>query len=297
MTRSHCLTLVVDRAARTLDTSVVDIAREMVKGAAPIVLSAGEAVDIPCAAPGAGSASLATIRAAFNGKGVDVLLTRARGRRKGLLIADMDSTILAGETLDDLATHAGIGEKVIEITRLSMNGEMNFEDALRARVALLKGLPVSLLEKAWADVRLNEGAKTLVATMSAHNATTALISGGFTYFTSRVAEMCGFTEHHSNVLGVAGDVFDGTVHGPIVGPGAKHDHLVRLTAQRGLKAAATLCVGDGANDLPMLRVAGLGVAFHAKPVVRQEITNQLNHAGLRGVLFAQGYRVSDFRDA
>ncbi|GBQ65812.1 phosphoserine phosphatase [Ameyamaea chiangmaiensis NBRC 103196] len=296
MTRSHCLTLVVNRAAGTLAAPVIDAAREMVKGAAPVVLSAGEAVDIPCGAPGSGSAQLSTIRAALNGKGVDVLLTRARGRRKGLLIADMDSTIVTGETLDELAEYAGIGEAVRAITARSMNGEMNFEEALRARVALLRGKPEALLERAWADVTLNEGAKTLVATMRAHNATTALISGGFTFFTARVAELCGFAEHHANHLGTDGDVFDGTVGEPIVGPDAKLAHLERLSAARGLKLSATLCVGDGANDLPMLRQAGLGVAFHAKPVVRQAIEQQVNHAGLRALLFAQGYTARDLRD-
>ncbi|GBQ33523.1 phosphoserine phosphatase SerB [Gluconacetobacter azotocaptans] len=296
MSLSHTLTLVARRDATTLTDAVVRAARDMVRGAAPVILSPGEAVDIPCPATAPGMPTLDTIRAAFGPRHVDTLLTRSRGRRKGLLIADMDSTIVANETLDDLAAHAGIGERIAEITRRSMNGEIDFESALRERVGLLKGLPASLLETAWKDVRLNEGARELVATMHAHNARTALVSGGFTFFTGRVAALCGFSEHHANVLESRDGTLTGEVGTPILGPDAKRAHLHRLAEAGRLKPAATLAVGDGANDLAMLREAGLGIAFHGKPIVRAAVTNRVDHTTLRTLLFAQGYPAASFVD-
>ncbi|MBB2203248.1 phosphoserine phosphatase SerB [Gluconacetobacter tumulisoli] len=294
MSLSHTLTLVARRDATTLTDAQVRAARDMVKGGAPVILSPGEAVDIPCPAPGPGMPTLDTIRAVFGPRHVDTLLTRSRGRRKGLLVADMDSTIVANETLDDLAAHAGIGERIAEITRRSMNGEIDFESALRERVGLLKGLPASLLDTAWKDVRLNEGARELVATMRARNAHTALVSGGFTFFTGRVAALCGFSEHHANVLESRDGTLTGEVGTPILGPDAKRAHLHRLAEAGRLKPAATMAVGDGANDLAMLREAGLGIAFHGKPIVRAAVTNRVDHTTLRTLLFAQGYPAASF---
>ncbi|GBQ79663.1 phosphoserine phosphatase [Gluconacetobacter johannae DSM 13595] len=294
MSLSHTLTLVARRDATTLTDALVRAARDMVRGAAPVILSPGEAVDIPCPATEPGMPTLDTIRAVFGPRHVDTLLTRSRGRRKGLLIADMDSTIVANETLDDLAAHAGIGERIAEITRRSMNGEIDFESALRERVGLLKGLPASLLETAWKDVRLNEGARELVATMRARNARTALVSGGFTFFTGRVAALCGFSEHHANVLESRDGTLTGEVGAPILGPDAKRAHLHRLAEAGRLKPAATLAVGDGANDLAMLRDAGLGIAFHGKPIVRAAVANRVDHTTLRTLLFAQGYPAASF---
>ncbi len=223
-----------------------------------------------------------------------MLFTRARGRRKGLLVADMDSTIVASETLDDLAAEAGIGEQVAAITRRSMNGEIDFEQALRERVALLKGLGTAALERTLAHTRLSPGAGVLVATMRAHNARCALVSGGFTWFTSRIAALCGFDEHHANLLEQADGRLTGTVGEPIVGRAAKLGILTRLAAERGLRLSATLAVGDGANDLDMLKAAGLGIAFHAKPVVRDAIETRIDHADMRALLFAQGYPARAF---
>ncbi|MFT8886203.1 MAG: phosphoserine phosphatase SerB, partial [Acetobacter papayae] len=212
---------------------------------------------------------------------------------------DMDSTIVANETLDDLATHAGLGEKVAAITARSMNGELDFATSLRERVALLRGLPTSLLETAWKDVILNPGALEMVRTMSAFGARTALVSGGFTFFTARVAALCGFDEHHANVLLMdkATDSLTGETAQPVLGPDAKLHLLETLQQSHNLPEDAALAIGDGANDLPMLHRAGLGLAFHAKPVVRQAITNQINHASLRAALFAQGYPASVFVSA
>lgn len=297
MSLSHTITLVARRDATTLTDADARAARDMVKGGVPVILSPGEAVDIPSPAPHAGMPTLDTMRAVFGPRQIDVLLTRSRGRRKGLLVADMDSTIVANETLDDLAAHAGIGERIAEITRRSMNGEIDFAAALRERVALLAGLPATLLEKAWKDVKLNEGARELVATMRAHNARTALVSGGFTFFTGRVAALCGFAEHHANSLQISGGALTGTVGEPILGPDAKLAHLRRLAEEGRLKPAATMAVGDGANDLAMLKEAGVGIAFHAKPIVRAAIGNRVDHASLRALLFAQGYPAAAFTGA
>ncbi len=291
------LTLIADRTAGSLTAAQIEAAREMVQGAAPTVLSEGEAADIPCPAHSFSQPSIATIRAAFTGSRIDVVFTRARGRRKGLLVADMDSTIVTSETLDDLARHAGIGDKVSAITARAMNGEIAFEEALRERVALLKGLSTDALQQTLAETRLTPGARTLVATMRAHNARCALVSGGFTWFTERIAEQCGFDEHHANALGHVDGRLTGDVGTPIAGRAAKLALLTGLARERGLRPSATLAVGDGANDLDMLQAAGLGFAFHAKPVLRQAIETRIDHADLRAALFAQGYPAHSFVEA
>ncbi|MGI4959792.1 MAG: phosphoserine phosphatase SerB [Janthinobacterium lividum] len=292
----YTLTLVAQREAGLLTSAMVEQARELVSGQPALVLSEGEAVDIPCPAPVPGQPSLDAIRTSFMGQAVDVLLTRSRGRRKGLLVADMDSTIVSSETLDELAIRAGVGEEVAAITRQSMNGEIDFASALRERVKLLKKLSVTALEQTWAETKLTPGARTLVATMRAHNATTALVSGGFTWFSERVAAACGFDIHHANQLGIQNGRLTGSVAEPILGREAKLESLRSLAGSRGLRLAATLAVGDGANDLDMLREAGVGVAFHAKPVVTDAIANRVDHADLRALLFAQGYRAADFSE-
>ncbi|GAB6967256.1 phosphoserine phosphatase SerB [Komagataeibacter kakiaceti JCM 25156] len=292
---SHTLVLVANRGATSLTPVDIQMARDLVRGAAPVTLSEGEAVEIACNAPATWEApDIGAARDVFAGRDIDVLVTPRANRRKRLLVADMDSTIVGCETLDDIAAHAGIGDRIAEITRRSMNGEIEFEAALHERVALLRGLPVTLLEKAWKDVRLNAGARELVRTMRAHGARTALVSGGFTFFTSRVAELCGFDENHANTLLATGGELTGKVGHPILGPDAKLAHLRRLVAQGGLDMADAMATGDGANDLAMLRVAGAGIAFHAKPAVRREISNQVNATTLRSLLFAQGYHVNEF---
>ena len=289
---SHVLTLVAARKAGPLTPAQVTRVRDAVRGGAAETLSPGEAVDIPCPkAP-----DLAVVRAVLGGAAVDAIATRARGRRKGLLVADMDSTIVTGETLDELAALAGVGEAVAAITRRSMNGEVDFAGALRERVAMLRGAPLALLEACWAGVRLTEGARTLVATMRAHNAMTALVSGGFTAFTGRVAALCGFDEHRANVLLDDGAALTGAVGEPVLDRDAKLVALRELAAARGVQLRATLAVGDGANDLAMLGEAGLGVAFRAKPVVAVAAAHRVEHADLRALLFAQGYPVGAFRE-
>jgi phosphoserine phosphatase len=291
---SYVLTLVADRRAISLTADAVDRVRAAVGGGdVPRVLADAEAVEFRVwEAP-----NLEAARAALEGAAIDVLCTRARGRRRGLLVADMDSTIVTGETLDELAAFAGLGEKIAAITRRSMNGEIDFREALRERVAMLKGLDLSALEKTWGRTQLTSGAKTLVATMRKHGALTALVSGGFTFFTARVATLCGFDQHRANVLLDDGKALTGAVAEPILGSDTKLAALQEMAALRGVRMTATLAIGDGANDLAMLKAAGLGVAYRAKPVVAAEVANRVDYADLRAPLFAQGYTAADFVEA
>ncbi len=286
---SHIVTLIA-APGDTLDSDLIARIRHRIGGGPEQVLSPGEAVDIPCPlAP-----DLPAIRAALRGRAVDAVATAEAGRRKRLLVADMDSTILDAETLDELAEQAGLKDEIAAITRRSMNGEIDFADALRQRVAMLKGLPCDALEAAWRSVRLMAGARELVGTMRAHGATTVLVSGGFTWFTSRVAHLLGFDIHHANTLLDDGSVLTGKVAEPVLDRDAKRDTLVTITAAKRLDRAQTMAVGDGANDLDMLREAGLGIAFHAKPIVAAAIPARIDHADLRALLFVQGYRVQEF---
>jgi phosphoserine phosphatase len=290
---SYVLTLVAARDATTLSPGLITAVCHAVGGSdTPRVLSPGEAVEFFVKdAP-----DLARARAALGGAAVDVLTTRARGRRRGLLVADMDSTIVTTETLDELAVFAGVWEKIAAMTAQSMNGEIDFREALRARVAMLNGLDVAALEKTWARTKLMPGARALVATMAKHGALTALVSGGFTYFTGRVAALCGFAEHRANVLLEADGRLTGAVAEPILDQDAKLAALRDFAARRGVRMAATLAVGDGANDLAMLREAGLGVAYRARPIVAAAVVNRVDFADLRALLFAQGYGVGDIQE-
>jgi phosphoserine phosphatase len=290
---TYVLTLVVDRTVTTLSEAIIARVRDAIQGAAPVILSPGEAADIPCKTiPGE-----AILVDALGEAKVDAITTKARNRRKGLLVADMDSTIVTSETLDEMAAYAGLKDEIAAITRRSMNGELDFSEALRERVFMLKGLKLDALEKTWERTKLTPGARELVATMRAHNATTALVSGGFTYFTSRVAAEIGFDLHRANTLLDDGTVLTGEVGEPILDRDAKLATLHELAEARKLKLSATLAVGDGANDLAMIREAGLGVAFHAKPVVAAEARAQVRHGNLRALLFAQGYRLDEIRAA
>jgi len=285
----HLLTLIADRAATALTPAIIARVREAVAGAEPVHLSPGEAADIPVPAV----PEIATVHAALAGAPIDAIIGSTRNRRKHLLVADMDSTIVTGETLDELAGFAGLKDRIAAITARAMNGELDFKAALRERVAMLRGLPVDALERTWQRVRLTPGARELVTTMRAHGAYTALVSGGFSFFTSRVASACGFDLHRSNVLLDDGSALLGRVAEPILDRDTKLATLTGLAADRGLPLAATLAVGDGANDLDMLRAAGLGVAFHARPVVAAAARVRVDHANLRAVLFAQGYRAEE----
>jgi len=286
----HILTLVATRTATSLTPATVARVRDAVAGGEPVILAPGEAADIPLAA----APDSAIVADALDRQAIDAIATSADHRRKRLLVADMDSTIVTGETLDELADFAGLRDRIAAITARAMNGELDFKAALRERVAMLRGLPVDALERTWERVRLTPGARELVATMRAHGARTALVSGGFSFFTARVAALCGFHLHRSNALLDDGAVLTGAVAEPILDRDTKLAMLTGLAAEHGLAMVATLAVGDGANDLDMLRAAGLGVAFHAKPIVAASARARVDHADLRALLFAQGYRAAEF---
>ncbi len=253
----------------------------------PVWLSEGRAFDIPFTdEPGA-----VLVRARTIAADADVNVVATARRRRKLLVADMDSTIISCECLDEIAALAGFGTHVAAITERAMRGEIAFEPALRERVALLKGLPVSLLERVYAErVRLNPGAKTLVATMRAHGAHTLLVSGGFTFFTSRVARDAGFDAERGNALLDDGVHLTGEVREPILGRDAKLRALEDAVAALGITCEDALAVGDGANDLGMIERAGLGVAYHAKPVVAAAAGASIAHGDLKSLLYLQGYR-------
>jgi phosphoserine phosphatase len=292
----HVLTLIAPPGG--LSATALHTARDALAalGAAtgtPDWLSSAEAADLPFAGLAADQADAAA-RAALSGAAIDIIAQAAAGRRKRLLIADMDSTIVTTETLDELAGQAGIKDRIAAITKRAMNGELDFEAALRERVGMLAGLPVEAMERTWAETELMPGARDLVATMRASGARCALVSGGFTFFTGRVAALVGFHEHHSNTLLEADGRLTGHVADPILGRNAKLATLKRLAAEDGIGLDATLAVGDGANDLDMIQAAGLGVAFRAKPVVAAAARARVEHGDLRALLFAQGYRVGEF---
>jgi phosphoserine phosphatase len=215
-------------------------------------------------------------------------------RRKRLLIADMDSTIVTAETLDELAGEAGLKDVIAEITARTMRGELDFAQALVERVAMLADLPESALAKTAAALTLSPGAATLVHTMKASGAFTALVSGGFKYFTSKVAARAGFALDLANDLAMADGRLTGELQGPILDKDGKLNALQTLSAERGLTPADAVTVGDGANDLPMLLAAGLGVAYHGKPLLREQVRAQVNHTDLRTLLFFQGYLHEEF---
>ncbi len=286
----HVLTLAAPHGSGVVTGALLARVARASGGGAPRVLAPGDAAELPCpAAP-----DPAALADAIGDAPVDAVVTLAANRRKRLLIADMDSTIVTGETLDELAAFAGVGERVAAITRRSMNGELDFAAALRERVALLDGLSTEALERTWAGVRLTPGAQTLVRTMRANGATTALVSGGFTWFTGRVAALCGFDLHRANTLLDDGAVLLGRVGEPILDRHAKLATLRELAGARGLTLDDCLAVGDGANDLDMIGAAGLGVAYHAKPIVAAEARAQVRHGDLRTLLYMQGYAASEF---
>ena len=255
----------------------------------PVWLSPSRAFDIGF--DGDPTAVLGEMRATLNDAAADISVVATQGRKKKLLVSDMESTIIDCECLDELAAIAGIGPKIAAITERAMRGEIAFEGALRQRVGLLKGLPLTALEQVWQErVHLIPGAKELVATMKANGAHTLLVSGGFTYFTSRVAQALGFDEYQSNVLNDDGTALTGTVGEPILGREAKLEALERALRKLGLDASEALAVGDGANDLAMIQRAGMGVAYHAKPVVAAAAGASVAHNDLKALLYLQGYR-------
>ncbi|GGF15736.1 phosphoserine phosphatase SerB [Youhaiella tibetensis] len=238
---------------------------------------------------------LATARLHIKDRPVDAALVRVEKRRKKLLIADMDSTMIEQECIDELADALGIKDQVADITARAMNGELDFEQALDTRVALLRGLERAVIEEIRRErITLAPGGRALVHTMKAYGAYTSLISGGFTFFADYIAKRIGFDEATANVLEFDGDRLTGTVTKPIVDKMTKLGRLNALSAERGLAVEETLAVGDGANDLDMIRASGLGVALHAKPVVAEQAHVRIDHGDLTALLYLQGYSDEDF---
>ncbi len=285
---SHIITLIANPADPAVDaalamrvaaaTGCLDIRR----------LAEGVAVDLVVDHP----PETGVIAALVGDRPVDMVVQPADPhlRRKRVLLADMDSTMIRQECIDELAAEAGIKDQVATITARAMNGEIEFEGALRERVALLKGLPVTVIDHVIATrIELMPGGPELVRTMRKHGAWCALVSGGFTDFTGRIAEVLGFNEHRANRLGQADGRLTGTVAEPILGKQAKADALADICARLDLPHAAVIAVGDGANDLAMLDMAGAGVALHAKPSVAAQAKMRIDHGDLTALLYIQGY--------
>ena len=295
---THVATLISDPAATALDQAALARARAILPAPAePRWLAERLAADLPFSPTGENDnrACAARLREALADRPIDVVVQRNGERRKRLLIADMDSTMIGQECVDELADRVGLKARVAAITERAMRGDIAFAPALRERVALLAGLPVSTIPDVIAErINLTAGGRTLVATMRANGAYTCLISGGFTLFAERIAGMLGFDESRANKLVLADGRLAGKVEEPILGREAKLAALKDLTARRGLTPDATLAVGDGANDLAMLLAAGLGVAYHAKPLVAAQAQARIDHGDLTALLYLQGYRREEF---
>jgi phosphoserine phosphatase len=293
-------TLICNPANPALDSTIVDGARAVLSSPGPAQWLFDEvAVDIPFAGQITSAGDLRTIesalRAARGDLPIDIVVQPRANRRKKLFLADMDSTMIGQECIDELADFAGLKAHVAGITERAMRGEIAFEPALRERVGLLKGLPVGIVDEVLKTrIQLTPGGRELVTTMRAHGAWTCLISGGFTLFTDRVAAQIGFQENRANRLVVADGQLTGEVEEPIVGRAAKLATLIELTEAFDLDQIDTLVVGDGANDLGMIQQAGLGVAYRAKPAVAAAAAARIDHGDLTALLYAQGYRRDEF---
>ena len=295
---SHVLTLMGPGLATT--PSITAVAGTILRGAGATIsatdwLAPGKACDIRFSAAQPARIE-AAVRTGLAAADLDVAVQPSAGRRKQLLVADMESTIITRELLDELAGLAGYGAEVAAITRRSMRGEIDFARSLRERVAMLAGQPLALLDRITDLIELTAGARALVRTMRAHGAWTVLVSGGFDAFAARVAADCGFHEFRANRLESAQGKLTGTVAEPILDGTSKRDILAKLAADRDLLPSATAAIGDGANDIGMLQIAGLGVAFHAKPAVTAAARFRLDRTDLTGLLYLQGYRCEEIRE-
>jgi len=288
-------TLVANPSNPVLTPAIAEQAADRVKASGLYWLADGIACDIALRDDSDIAAARDTILAVIAGAPVDLAVQEAETRRKKLLIADMDSTMIGQECIDELAAEVGLKEKVAAITARAMNGEIAFEPALCERVALLKGLPVSVVDEVIEKrITLTPGGRELIATMKAKGCYTALVSGGFTVFTSRIAATLGFDENRANILLAEDGRLTGEVAEPILGKQAKVDALTDISERLGISPQEAMAVGDGANDLGMLHLSGAGVALHAKPAVAAEAKIRIDHGDLTALLYLQGYRRSDF---
>ena len=262
----------------------------------PVWLSESKAVDIGIAEEPK-QRMMSNLQSIFTQDQIDVFVSRIDRRRKKLLLADMDSTIVTSETLDDLAEFAGLKQEISEITKEAMEGRIDFRAAVKKRVGLLEGLPLTALESTLENIQLSPGAKTLVSVMRKNNAYCVLVSGGFTFFTEEIAKQAGFQQHHGNELDIDKDQLTGKVIEPIQDKYAKLEYLKAYTGTLKISAAHCLAIGDGANDLPMLKAAGLGIGYRPKDVVYKEIPNLIIYGDLSTALYAQGYTEENIQNA
>ncbi|QYZ68924.1 phosphoserine phosphatase SerB [Neotabrizicola shimadae] len=285
-------TILTDPARPRLDRVTVESLRNAWGGGHARWLDPGVAAEFDLAET---PANLWSVWADLQAMGLDLAVQRAEGRKKHLLIADMDSTMIRQECIDELADEAGVGPHVAGITARAMNGELDFEAALKERVALLRGLPTATIQRVLKDrITLMPGGPELLATMKANGAYTLLVSGGFTAFTDAIAGKLGFDESRANTLLAHESKLTGEVALPILGKAAKLQALEEVTARLGITPEDAIAVGDGANDLAMLKRAGAGVALHAKPVVAAECQLRVNHGDLTALLYLQGYSRDEF---
>lgn len=294
------LTVIGAPDSRLLDTSLVDavlmaLGEAGAAHASPNWLNPAQALEVAIESALPKSAE-AAVRERLHGAPFDVVVLPSENRRKGLLVADMESTIIAEELLDEMAETLGIRDRIAEITARSMAGELDFEAAIKERMRLLSGLPAATLDRMLERITLNPGARTLVQTMRAHGAHTALVSGGFTHFTEPVMQRCGFHEAHGNRLILENGALTGEVAAPILGPSSKREILRALCEARSVAPEAACAVGDGSNDVPMIEFAGLGVAYRAKSILRRAAKVAVEHGDLTAILYLQGYRREDFVD-
>lgn len=287
-------TLISDPDTRDLSPELVEMARASVGAIEINWLEEGVACDFPLMVGATERMCANALRSLTENKPIDFVIQKAHNRRKKALIADMDSTMIDQECIDELAAEVDLKEQVSEITAKAMNGEIPFEDAIHERVALLEGLEVSVINKIIKEhITLTKGGKTLIATMKDKDAYTSLVSGGFTQFTSRISKMLGFDEHHANKLIEDDGKLTGKVHLPVLGAGSKVDTLHNIANTRGINIEDVISVGDGANDIPMIKEAGTGVAFHAKPSVAAEASIKIDHGDLTSLLYIQGYKADE----
>lgn len=288
-------TLIANPSNPVLNSTIAESAASALNASGLYWLADGIACDLVLRDGTDVAAAERVLRMAIVDRPIDIAIQEQDQRRKKILIADMDSTMIGQECIDELAAEVGLKDQVSIITARAMNGEIAFEPALRERVALLKGLPISVVDEVIEKrITLTPGGLELIATMKAKGHYTALVSGGFTVFTSRIAATLGFDENRANILGEKDGLLDGTVAEPILGKQAKVDALNDIATKLGISPEDAMAVGDGANDLGMLHLAGAGVALHAKPAVAAEAKIRIDHSDLTALLYLQGYRKSDF---